>query len=170
MVQVPEGWRHDVLDLESGEHVAKTPAIDCWPFGALSPDRRFIAARSSDCGGWMAYPLGEGSPRESSAIARNEVPLAWTKRGLMVVPKADRGGWFTPPVRISRIDLETGVRSPVATLGPAETPSGSLVVSLVVTPDENAVAYSYLRERSTLYLFDFRPASAEPKRQMKLPQ
>ena len=152
LVREVHGLRAYVADLESGKGRVVTPPLECCAL-EVSPDGRFLAAVASD-GGTAAYPVDEGSPRPFKGLGPDDFPVGWSKRGLLVSPLGSRHELADkPPVRIFRVDVETGARQLLTTLSPKD--AAARISTVHVTPDEKTVAYSYEIRASTLYLFDF---------------
>jgi hypothetical protein len=95
------------------------------------------------------YPLAGGEPTAIPGLGRDDVVLCWTTdgHGLLVARYESEG---VPP-RIERVDLATGhTRSWNRTLRPP--PAGLQSTRILVTPDGESYAYSYLRAQSDLYV------------------
>ena len=155
-VQGTDGVRAYVVDLQTGQSRARTPPLLAG--AASSPDRRFLAAASVD-GGVNRYSTEKSAPSAVRGVGPNDVLLAWTNRGLLVSPDA------RPPVRMFRVDPETGARELFTTLGTGDAPGADAILSLAVTPDEKTMAYSYSRRTARLCLYDFRADAAPPGRE-----
>jgi hypothetical protein len=89
---------------------------------------------------------GEGTCTAVPAAVEGEDFAGWMadSRSVLVYKK------YPVPVRVDRIDMDTGRRDLFATVQPASAAVSGLQ-NLVVTPD-GAFAYSYGRSRSTLYV------------------
>ena len=113
----------------------------------VSPDGRHVIAAGAD-GVPVLYPLAGGDPVAVPGLGESDVPIAWTPDGReLLVARYDD----TPP-RVERMDIATGRSRPWSGLGRA-TPSGLIGdYRLLVTPDGEAYAYSYVRAMSDLYL------------------
>jgi hypothetical protein len=111
----------------------------------VSPDSRRALARRTD-GTWALYPLDGGPP----------VPVA----GLLADDFArfiDAGTLFTSadgqiPVRVYRLDLATGKRTPVKDFEPPDKAGVSYVRNVVLSADGSAYAYQYRRWLSNLFV------------------
>jgi serine/threonine protein kinase len=151
-VRRPDGVQGYVLDLETAQARAITPPLRAW--GPTSPDWRYLAAVPVD-GEPTGYPIDRGAPRALAGIRPDDRLLGWTRGGLLAMPDAQPGKPARPPARIFRIDPASGARQLFTTLGPAEAPGADTIRSVFVTPDEDRIAYSYLRTTNRLFLFDF---------------
>jgi len=151
-VQRPDGVRGYVLDLEAAQARTITPPLRAW--GPTSPDWRYLAAVPID-GEPTGYPIDQGIPRALAGIRPDDRLLGWTHGGLLAMADVQPGKPTRPPARIFRIDPASGARQLFTTLGPGEAPGADAVRSVLVTPDENRIAYSYFRATNRLFLFDF---------------
>jgi hypothetical protein len=117
---------------------------------AASPDGRSFLGRLEKK--LVVVPLDDGEPRVLDGIEDGEISLGWADDGasIFVARFAKRG----LPIAITRVDLASGHREPVRELkGPAHR--GELrVLGLVITPDGEGHAYSYVQTMSDLYLVE----------------
>jgi hypothetical protein len=149
----PEGIRGHLVDFKSGQSRALTPPIQRW--GPVSPDGRFLAAVPVD-GKPMAFPTEAGSAAYPlRGIGEDDALLSWTQRGLLVSPDLPPGLPARPPIRLFRVDPDSGHRQLMVTIGPGEAPGADVVPNIVGTADGQTVAYSYFRATNRLFLFDF---------------
>ena len=118
-------------------------------YGTLSPRGDRILAQDGDAN-WKLYPLDGGEPRPVVGLGRLEEIAAWSPDGESVY--ARRVGEV--PMRLDRVDLATGRRTPSLSVGPPDE-VGLVRVRLgdvsVLDPGR-PFAYEYLRRFSTLYL------------------
>ena len=118
-------------------------------YGTLSPRGDRILAQDGDAN-WRLYPLDGGEPRPVAGLGRLEEIAAWSPDGESVY--ARRVGEV--PMRLDRVDLATGRRTPSLSVGPPDE-VGLVRVRLgdvsVLDPGR-PFAYEYLRRFSTLYL------------------
>jgi len=113
----------------------------------VSPDGQRVAAVGPD-GIPALYPLGGGEPVAIPGLGELDVPICWTPDGreLLVARYED-----TPP-RIERVDVRSGQTRSWDRLGRA-VPSGLWgQARILVAPDGESYAYSYVRRLSDLYL------------------
>jgi Tol biopolymer transport system component len=114
--------------------------------GRVSPDGSQIVVQSSD-GGLFLYPAGggEGLPVKG-ARADDSVP-AWLPDGsLLVATESDM------PVRVERLDPQTGRREPFRTLGPADLTGALQLFPIAFSDDGKSYAYSCRRMNSYLFV------------------
>jgi hypothetical protein len=97
------------VDLDSGAARVFTPPAR--NLARVSPDGRFLAARSAD-GPLMAYPIEGGAPRALAGVGPNEGIVGWTSLGLLT---AVPGGGL--PRTFFRVNPETGAVKPLPRLG-----------------------------------------------------
>ncbi|MGE5176924.1 MAG: protein kinase domain-containing protein [Hyphomicrobiales bacterium] len=92
--------------------------------------------------------FSDGSARRLAGVEPDEIAWTFTDdgRGVFVIPR--RGHPWT----VHRVDLESGERTPVATLSPVESGGILAVFSLRVALDGEAYVYSYNRVLSELYV------------------
>ena len=98
---------------------------------------------------WKLYPLDGGAPCVVPGLGPLEEIAAWYPDGNAV--HARRIGEV--PMRLTRVDLATGERTPSLVVGPADE-VGLVRVEMddrVIDP-ERPFSYEYLRRLSTLYL------------------
>ena len=124
------------------------------PMGAGLARRRFLAAVPVE-GKPTAFPTGAGPPAHPLAASGEETLIAWTDRGLLVSPDMPPGLPARPPIRIFRVDPNSGARQLLTTLGAAEAPGADIIHSIVATADGQTISYSYFRATNRLFLFDF---------------
>ena len=154
----PEGIRGHLVDFRSGQSRALTPPVLHW--GPVSPDGRFLAAVPVD-GKPMAFPTEAGSAAHPlQGVGEEEALIAWTQRGLLVSPDLVPGLPARPPIRLFRVDPDSGHRQLMVTIGPGEAPGADTVPTIVATTDGQSVAYSYFRATNRLFLFDFHPSGS----------
>ena len=164
-VEGADGIRGHLVDFQSGQSRVLTPPIRRW--GPVSPDGRFLAAVPMD-GPPTAFPTGAGPPAHPlRGVGAEEALIAWIDRGLLVSPDLPPGLPARPPIRLFRVDPNSGARQLLATLGAAEAPGADVIPSsIVATPDGQTIAYSYFRATNRLFLFDFHlPVAARVAKQ-----
>jgi len=115
----------------------------------ISPDGKWVIAQTSD-GKFFRYPLDGGDPEAVPSLASDDRPVHFGFDARFVYGLR-RG---EVPAQIFRLDLTTGQKDPVRELLPPD-PAGIVeVVSVVLTPDASAYAYSYHRILSDLFLVE----------------
>jgi Tol biopolymer transport system component len=147
------GWRSYVQDLEGGTPRAITPVISVnqtyYESHRLSPDGKFVFARDIS-GKAMLYPLAGGEPHAVPGWSPDNIWIMWSADGRSGYAYDDQKT-FAP---LYQLDVATGKRSLVATLGPSDTAGVNSVVSVTLTPGGKSYAYSYNRSLSELFLVD----------------
>jgi eukaryotic-like serine/threonine-protein kinase len=136
-----------VQDLAGGKPRAVTPegTLEC----LVSPDARQIITRRSG-GDLLIYPLEGGEPRVVSGAARNDRVVRWSAdgRSVLVSPSGE------VPSRIERLDLTTGKRELIRTIGPTDLTAVTAIFPVVVSADEKTHAYTCRRMISQLFLVE----------------
>ena len=95
-------------------------------------------------------PLGGGESLELPGWQPRDVALRWSADGRsMYVFDRD-----VLPTEIQRIGIETGKRTPVHTLMPADSAGIRSIEQLALTPDGRYYAYSYTRDLDVLYTIE----------------
>jgi dipeptidyl aminopeptidase/acylaminoacyl peptidase len=113
-----------------------------------SPDGSWVAAAEID--GINIYPIGGGEPRLVPGVPiLEQAPVQWRAdgRALYIAQLIDSGR----AARIDEVDIATGRRRRSQELRVAD-PTGSVLWSLVMTPDGKEYAYDARSSRSALYL------------------
>jgi Tol biopolymer transport system component len=107
---------------------------------APSPDGQVVAAVGPDhkC---RLYPIAGGAARSIPGIAEGEFPQVWSADGRWLYFRGPQVS--EPPVRLFRVEPETGRREVRNELIPSD-PAGLVVIGQVaVAPDGESYAYSY---------------------------
>jgi Tol biopolymer transport system component len=114
---------------------------------SVSPDGRVVAAVNAESR-IVLQPLDGGDSREVEGLERGDVPLRWSPdgRGLYVFRFGELPG------RVHRFDLETRTRELIAELMPDDPAGVGQIISVQVTPDGRACAYSYKQNLADLFL------------------
>ena len=140
-----------VQDVAGGPPRAVTPdGVELAKIGRpVAPDGERMAAIGPDDIPAL-YPLAGGEPVIIPGVGRDDVVLSWTTDGrALLVAKYDEGDDVPP--RIERVDLATGQTRPwKGSLRPP--PAGLQSTRILVTPDGESYAYSYLRAQADLYV------------------
>jgi Tol biopolymer transport system component len=115
----------------------------------VSPDgRQFVAADAA--GARLLHPVEGGEPRRVPGLAADDVLARWSADGRALYVYT-RGVW---PIKISRLDLATGARTPFKEVAPAD-PSGILdAPRLFLTPAGDAYVYFLRRLLCDLYVVE----------------
>jgi hypothetical protein len=116
--------------------------------GSLRPDGTAILALDGR-GTWALYPLGKGAPTPVRGLEPDDDIAAWSRDGSKVF--VYRFG--DVPVRVERVDLATGERTPALTIAPEERAG---LVSIWFRPrvyePGQGYAYNYGYQLSKLYV------------------
>jgi Tol biopolymer transport system component len=141
------------IDLEGKNAIRIAP--DGWDsfFGEvpISPDGKWIDCQSGglDDVSLRLYPTdGSRAFRTVPGFEPDDVVIRWTPdgRSLFVFKRNEL------PARVFRLDIETGKRTPLFALKPADAAGVTRIPIVVMTPDAGAYAYNITRELSDLYL------------------
>ena len=76
--------------------------FDCWP----SPDGKWVTARQGD-DKLALYPVGSGEPRFIDGLVANDRMAGWSADSRSLYVQTLNPEW---PIRVSRLDVETGRR------------------------------------------------------------
>jgi hypothetical protein len=123
------------------------PILDGY-YGVLpSPDGRTVLARKEGEGPLILCTVDGGGCREVPALGHE--PLRWSPdgRSLLVATYHEERS-----VTVTRIDISTGRREPVRTLGPADPTGVFGCCWMGISQDGRSYAYSFGRSLSDLYL------------------
>jgi len=137
-----------VADIESRSLLEIGPPAIGGP-GALSPDGRLLFAIGSD-GKGAVYPIDGGEPRPVAGYEAGEWPAGWSADGrfLYVFSTSEI------PLRVGRVDLETGRREAWRVIAPADSAGIRGIDMFVASADGRSYAYSFSRTASTLYVVE----------------
>lgn len=98
----------------------------------------------------MQYPVTGGEPRPISGMDSDDVWINWSFDG--------RSGylfhWGEVPARVFRLDLTTGQRQLVTVISPTDRVGLTAIMTVRMTPDAKALAYTCDRDLSELFLVD----------------
>jgi Tol biopolymer transport system component len=143
--------RYYVQSLDGGSPRAITPEnvnFDNVDPVTISPDGRSVAVAGLD-GKVVLYPLDEGAPRSVPKLAEGFAPLRWCPgNSLMVYHAGD------VPVKILRVDVETGEQAPWKELAPAYRTGLFGISEVRVGSDCQSSAYSVAYFPSELWIVD----------------
>jgi hypothetical protein len=116
--------------------------------GTVSPDGRRILVLGP--AGIESYTSDGGAGTPVPGSKPDDVPLRWGADGRSVLVARD----WEVPTRIERLDLATGRRDLLRTVGPADLTGVVQVFPLVMSADEKSYAYTSRRYRSLLFLVE----------------
>ncbi|MEW6367718.1 MAG: protein kinase [Acidobacteriota bacterium] len=114
--------------------------------GIVSPDARSILV-SAIGGGFVVYPVAGGEGRSVPGTGPEDKAIRWSRNGRSVL--AYRSGEI--PLRVERVDVESGRRELVWTLAPADLGGVIQLAHVAVAADEKS--YAYVCERAISHLF-----------------
>jgi Tol biopolymer transport system component len=115
--------------------------------GWVSPDGRTIVADRST-GGPVLFSADGGKPRSIPGATAHDTTQGWDASGQAILV-ADPSG---VPLRLERLDLATGRRTLVRTLGPSDLAGVLEIFPVIVTNDAAAYAYGAMVTFSHLFL------------------
>jgi eukaryotic-like serine/threonine-protein kinase len=143
------GVRLYLQNAEGGPARAVSPeGVHLIPYSNLiSPDGKFVPAMGPDRT-VLLYPLDGSAPRRIPGLEADEVPCGWDAAGRVLY--VYRPGEL--PARISRLDVETGMRQPWTELMPGDPTGITFIRAPHFARDGASYAYSYSRLLSELYL------------------
>ena len=116
-------------------------------FGVVSPDGKWVAATSAS-GAPRLISFEGGEARPLPWLDAKDLLLRWSSdgRGLYVArPEAD-------PPRLERVDIDTGKRTLVAALDPADKAGLVDLGYFLISADGRSYVYSYRRNLAALYV------------------
>ncbi len=96
------------------------------------------------------FSLTGAAPIQVKGYEPGDIPMCWNGDGKSIYV-FNRDGL---PARIHRIELATGKRTLVREIMPANPAGMAGILSLVMTPDAQHLAYNYVRKLSDLYLIE----------------
>jgi hypothetical protein len=143
------GARLHVQDLEGGKPQPVSAEGVRVPFYAkpVSPDGRFTAALDAQ-GRVILQPLDGSAPQVVEGLEPGDLPIRWSADGAALY--VFRFGEL--PGRIQRFDLATRKKQLAAQLVPGDPAGVGHIISVQITPDGHAWAYSYRQNLADLYL------------------
>ena len=119
--------------------------------GLVSPDGSQVVVRRGDAGLVEIYPLAGGAPRAVPGIASDETIVRWSPDGRdLLITRAGS------PVKVERLNVQTGQRTVVSEIAPAHTDIGLRFVVTAIADDPRV--YSYVATQRLAALFMIQPA------------
>jgi serine/threonine protein kinase len=147
------GWRSYVQDLEGGAPRAITPLISVilpsYESHHVSPDGKLIFARNME-GKAQLYPVSGGDPQVIPDWSPDNIWITWSEDGHSAYVYHDE----KTSASVYRLDIATGKRQPSAMLATSDPAGVTAIISVCMTPDGRAYAYSYQRSLSDLFLVE----------------
>jgi len=115
--------------------------------GEVSPDGTTIAVKQG-VSGWRLYPADGGPGRAVPGATSDDVVARWSADGRSLLVYVES----SLPIRIDRLDLASGVRKPVRTLGPQDLAGVLGIGPVEFSEDERSYAYGTNMMISHLFL------------------
>jgi len=112
----------------------------------LSPDRQWVLSRGPQ-GGWFAYSVAGGQPREVKGLSPHDAVIGWRADNRSIFIAVHRDSNKTLPV--STLDIVSGQRTPWMEIRPMQPVDE--VFNLRIIPDGSAYAYNFRVKASDLY-------------------
>ena len=143
-----EGVRLYDLPLQGGTPRPITADGIAIGFFPISPDGKWVVAQAADQHFYL-YPIdGDDEPKKIPTLAHDDRPIRWTPVGqaLYVFRRGELPG------QVFLLDLTTGRKESIRELMPPDPAGLTEIVSMQLTPDAAAYAYSYHRILSDLLL------------------
>jgi eukaryotic-like serine/threonine-protein kinase len=132
--------------LDPSSHQAQPVGADGIWDCAPSPDGKVFIARSQS--GWSVFPLtGTGEGRPVPSMTSGDYVMQWSPDGTAVYcfHRSD------VPSAVDRIDVATGQRTTITTVGDKERPGLVSVLSATMSEDLHTLVYGTLSDNSILY-------------------
>ena len=142
------GSRVYLMNLDGGQPRAITPEGFGLRGRALSADGKRIAALGSD--GIALVSVEGGEPQPLRGSQPGDLPLRWAKDGSALLV-GSRGETSCP---VSRLDIQTGVRTPWKTFGVPDLAGVVGSACPLISADEAHYVFGYTRNLSDLFLVE----------------
>ncbi len=140
-----ERWRCFIQSVDGGPPIAVTPQGET--MCRISPDGRWIARKDSATRQLSLYPVEGGAPRPLNGVLPEE-NLTWSSDSKFLYAYA----WKQSPVRVYRVNVETGQRQLFKEIYPADMTGLCDLTNILWSADGQAYVYGYTRLLSDLYL------------------
>jgi hypothetical protein len=137
---------------EKGPRPLAPPGVTAYRHRPITPDGGHVLALvpGAPAARFVLWPVDdEGAPADVPGLAGTDQPLQWTADGRALFVR--RAGPVLP-VRIDRLEVATGKRTPWRELQPADTAGVGRIGDVVITPDGASYAYNCHRSLSDLYV------------------
>ena len=142
-----KGVRCYVQDIAGGKPRPVTP--EGTSQGFVSPDGRLILVKASG-GALVLYPVDGGEARPVAGATPEDAVIRWSADGRFLL--VARGGEV--PAHVERLEVSTGKREPLRTLGPVDLTGVLSVGPFAFTEDGKGYAYACRRTVSHLFLVE----------------
>jgi len=128
------------------EGTARAVSAEGTAEGYADPSGRVALARRDD-GAWVRFPLEDGTQEAVPGLTSKDVVMRVGRdaESVRVFQRA------TVPTRIEEVDLETGERTLVRTLGPSDLDGVFMIWFVAFSDDDSAYAYNYPRTLGQLF-------------------
>jgi hypothetical protein len=136
-----------VQDIAGGKPRPATP--EGTSQGFVSPDGRLILVKASG-GALVLYPVDGGEVRPVAGATPEDSTIRWSAEGRFLL--VSRSGEV--PAHVERLEVATGRREPLRTLGPADLTGVLSVGPFAFTDDGKSYAYACRRMVSHLFLVE----------------
>jgi hypothetical protein len=113
----------------------------------VTPDGNAVALRDP-AGKIRTFPTGGGEPAVIPGLADGEFPLSWSDDPSIAFVTGAGPSW-----RIDRLNVTTGQRTPWKEVTPMQN-TGVTRTGIAISPDGEALVYSYEQVLSNLYVVD----------------
>ncbi len=143
------GYRLYVQEIAGGKPQAVTPEGASTYF-RVSPNGQQVAAAMDNDYRTIIYPITAGEPRAVPGLEAGDIPVAWSADSTSLY--CQRLGEI--PLRISRVDLANGHRTPWKKTSPPDPVGIALAGQAFLSSDLKSYVYSIDRRLDVLYLVD----------------
>jgi hypothetical protein len=114
---------------------------------ALSVNGRLLLGQDSNRT-WQVVDLASGAQRSAPGLQPTDVVTGWSTDGTAAfvarLPQV--------PARLERVNLQTGARTFIRELAPADRTGVSVIVPTSIVDDARGYAYFYVRDVATWYV------------------
>jgi hypothetical protein len=118
--------------------------------GRLSPDGTRVLAQAGS--GWAIYPVGGGPPRPVTGLRPSDRVIRWSPDGRELWVQATDPA--VSPVRIDRVNPETGAREELLSFAPRDLTDVRAIVVRGLSDDARVYTYGLSLYSSRLYTVD----------------
>ncbi len=115
--------------------------------GEIAPDGGTIVVKQG-AQGWQLYPSNGGAPRAVPGATSADAIVRWSTDGRSLLLYAA----VSVPAHVERLDLATGRRTPLRTLGPQDLAGVLGIGPVLISEDERSYAYGTNMMISHLFL------------------
>ncbi|MDP9267070.1 MAG: protein kinase [Acidobacteriota bacterium] len=112
----------------------------------VSPDAKTVLGLAPDQWKYFLYPIGGGEPRTLPQMTRDMIAIGWSGTDSVLLYRTGQ-----LPLRVEKMDLASGRRTPVRDLSPADRSGVLGISSIAISPDGKSYTYGYPRDVSQLF-------------------